>query len=257
MLRVSIKPLTVGCVAAVASFLCVPALAQSPGCYTPRFSASDEKLREQAVQATEKQYGTSSNQVADALISLAAVYRDMHPEKALIALTRALKIREKNYGTNSEEVASAKLLVADSYEGQTQYATAELLLKESLATREQLFGKSDRRLIPVLYHLSNCYASGTPKRTADALPLIARAWKISDATYGTDSAHSYQLLTMQSAIYRMRREPQLANETDARATNMLKQLKNPFVGSGTAQHLELEPILAAEEAKAADRPRGK
>jgi tetratricopeptide (TPR) repeat protein len=233
-------------------FLCLPAGAQGPpGCYTPRFSGADEQIREQSVQNAENQYGAASIQVADALITLADVYQDTQPEKARIALTRALKIREQKFGSQSDEVAATKLLIAECYEMQSQYASAESILKEALATREKLFGKSDRRLIPVIYDLANCYVSPTANRAGDALPLIARAQTISDTVYGSKSAHTYQLVTMRACAYRSLGKHQIAQQTEGQAQIILSELNSPYVGAGTARHLNLEPILAAEDAKAA------
>jgi tetratricopeptide (TPR) repeat protein len=228
-----------------------PALAQAPGCYTPKFSLSDEGMREQNVQTAEKHYGAETKQVADALVLLSDVYREMHAEKAAIALTRALKIREKVFGVQSKEAAETKVLIADCLEAQGQYSSAEPLLKESLATTEHLYGKNDRRLISILYHLANCYISGKPNRAGDAVAIISRAQNLADTAYGANSAHSYQLLGMLSCAYRSLGNNLLAQQTNDRAQKIIEKLKNPFVGEGTARRLELDPILAAEDARAA------
>lgn len=101
------------------------------------------------IQAQEALYNKLNSQ-------LATHYKNGRYSKAIEVAKQALEVAEKTYGENHPYVSASLNNLALLYTTKSNYKEAELLYERSLKIVEDIRGKHDPNLIPILKGLIKC-----------------------------------------------------------------------------------------------------
>jgi tetratricopeptide (TPR) repeat protein len=138
-----------------------------------------------ALEIREKTLGPEDPLVAEALNSLAGIYRAKGDHvKAEPIYQRALAIRETAMGAEHPDVATSLNNLAIVYWTRADYAKAEPLHQRALAIREKVLGEEHPDVAASLNNLANIYL--TKGDYARAEPLYQRALAIRETALGAE-----------------------------------------------------------------------
>jgi tetratricopeptide (TPR) repeat protein len=221
--------------------------AQKPPECPPPYQAQAQSAAEKKVAELERS-NPNSFEMIRALQTLAHGQRLQDPKKCVDALKRALAIRE-SLPQRQGDISAAELMVeiADAYEliGDYRMAMTYLQSAEDLCKREPTT-KSAATAINALYHHASCLLSDKPGDPAEAENKARQCLSWSEKMYGAQSAHACRALEMLYLAYIKTGQRGEAQLTLMRSQRLLKKLKGPSVGVGTANP-DLESLLRAEE----------
>ena len=142
------------------------------------------ETRQRLVMA-EREFGSSSTNVAEVLNELAGLYDDLGDYAGAIALQeRCLSIRERLLGPQHMDVADGLNDLAWEYEQIGDNQRALLLFQRSVAITENLLGPEHFEVATSLNNLADLYCQ--QEDYARALPLCQRALSIRQKVLGQD-----------------------------------------------------------------------
>lgn len=148
--------------------------------------AEAEKLVRRALALQEKQGGPDSPALLGGLDILAAIYYVQEAyDQASTVMERALKIRTASATTTPYSMAVHHTNLAAVRIGQKRYAEAEVLLKESQATKERLLAPNHAELSYGVLGFGVLYKS--QQQYAKAQPLLERALALREGAPGYNS----------------------------------------------------------------------
>ncbi|HEX3875511.1 MAG TPA: CHAT domain-containing tetratricopeptide repeat protein [Bryobacteraceae bacterium] len=193
-------------------------------------------LAEQVVTLTEQASGKDSAPVAEALINLGAVYRELgKTDRAETALTHALQIDTRMLGPESEEVARACNILGLVYRDREDFIRAEPLLGRSLAIREKILPAGSSSIILSMENLGDTYRG--LGRYLDGELLLKKALELREAKSGTSDRSLIWPLNNLATLYEDMNNAGAASDFLERALAIAKK-------PGNADELQLATLYS-------------
>ncbi|MGD9647646.1 MAG: tetratricopeptide repeat protein, partial [Pirellulales bacterium] len=183
----------------------------------------DEALRlyRRELELLEQLYGPDHPYQADVLLAMAQTYQALRDWTKIEPLTtKAIALFTAAYGAQSIKVTNAQQTLAFVWMEQGRFADAELLLRESLATRETVLKEKHPFVASALGDLATLYLF--QDRDAEALPLLKRALAIWEDAYGPDNA---KLVNSLQILVQVQRNLGQFDAAEATARKLLKVLE--------------------------------
>ncbi len=208
---------------------------------------------ERALAIKEVVLGSEHPDVANALLSLAGIYRAQgFYARAEPLLLRALALREKTFGKEHVGVAIVFGALAAVYLAQGDHARAESSLRRALVIFEQALGGEHPAVANALDELARLYAMRGDYARAE--PLLLRALAIREAALGKAHPQVIVALNNLAVLYQVRGAPGRAEPLLLRALSIGENSLGPEHPTVAAALLNLARLYVAQGARSRAEP---
>ena len=208
-------------------------------------------LAKELVSRSEREYGASHTNTADALYVLGVIYEKTSNYTNSAALhERALKMREATLGPEHPHTALSLDHLAVVYYKTGDYAKAKPLFERSLKIVEKVFGPEHREVAAVLNNLASLHEKTRDYAKAESMYL--RSLKICERAFGAEQMHTAAVLNNFAGLYQGMGDYSKAELLLVRSLKIHEKVFGPehLDTAATRNHLAVQYLRMGDYAKA-------